>query len=331
MTNETETQVTPETTTETKTLESPDLSFSEYKTLRRGGTVKREAQASAPEANTSEQKHVATESETAAKEEGKGETEVERESGELDTAGKENEPVDGKKTKKGGIQKRFDKMTAEKAALAQELEYWKQTALKGKEANPEAKTPEAPKAKADEGKPDPNSYATHQEWVEAVADWKADQKLKQLEEKQAKERVQSEQQKVVQTYLDRKAAFSEKTPDFDEVVHEVDDIPVSLTVQNIILKAENGPQLAYELAKNREEYARICKLPPMEAALEMGALKAKLLAKSSPSTEAKKLTNAPKPLEPVGSGKGATPKKSLDDPELSYKEYVKLRRQGKTA
>lgn len=335
MTTETTATEPVQTTPQVKTLESKDLSFSEYQTLRRGGTL--EAPVSEPEAKAPEQKQVTAESETAATEEGKDES-LERESV-TDTAPEEKtEPEEKKAPKKGGIQKRFDKMTAEKAQLAQELEYWKQTALKGKDA-PETKAPEtqanaAPKTDAD--KPNPETFATHAEYVEALADWKYEQRSKADREKADRERFQSEQQKIAQTYQEKLQAFKEKTPDFHEVEAELTDalddarvrIPPAMT--QAFLTAENGPELAYELAKDPKEFTRICKLDPVRAAVELGKFAAKLEAKSS-APETKKITNASKPLDPVGSGKGATPKRSLSDPDLPFSDYVKLRRQGKSA
>ena len=107
---------------------------------------------------------------------------------------------------------------------------------------------------------------------------------------------------------------------------EVDDIPLSPVLRDIFLSSENGPELAYELAKNRDEFKRVCALPPLAAAREMGKLESRLEPKSpSAALASTKTTKAPKPLDPVGtSGKGSA-KKSLSDPGLSQKEYEELR------
>lgn len=332
MTTETQTpEASQPTTVEVKDLNEPSLTLDEYTTIRRGGTVKKEVSNSALEATAPEHKKEASESETAAKEEDAEGEHLDRESLE-DTESKEQANAEDKKPKKGGIQKRFDKMTREKVELEREREYWRQQALKASSPSTTVETPKtAPKV--DEGKPTPEKFENHSDYVEALTDWKTDQKLKERDEKASKERVISEQQKIAQTYQDKLVAFKEKTPDFNDVESELDDalaqagVGPSPAMSQAFLTAENGPELAYELAKEPKEFVRICKLDPFRAAVELGKFAAKLEAKSSQSQEPKKLTNAPKPLEPVGTGKGTAVAKSIADPDISFAEYVKLRRE----
>jgi len=290
--------------------------------------VSKEPTLSAPGGHEpSEQKLEAEHSEGLATEESSESESLDRESHE-DTESKEQEKSEEKKPKKGGFQKRVDKLNARIAEKEREAEFWRQQALKSQGSGDAKSEPSAKNAspKAPEGKPLPEQYETHAEYVEALTEWKTDQKLKDRDEKAERDKAQTEQQKTVQAYLERKEAFSKKTPDFDDVIAEVDDIRVSPAVRDIILSSENGPELAYELAKDRDEYARICKLPPIQAAREMGKLESRILAKPS-APEAKKITNAPKPLEPVGTGKGSAPKKSIFDPDLSQADYERLRRE----
>ena len=109
----------------------------------------------------------------------------------------------------------------------------------------------------------------------------------------------------------------------DEVAVEVPHY-----VSELFITSEHGPALMYELAKNTKELERISKLSPIQAALEIGKLEAKITSSSksaAPSVE-KKATKAPAPIDPVG-GKGGSVKKSLSDPNLSQAEYEKLRRE----
>lgn len=266
------------------------------------------AEQSAPEANTSEQKDGAEQSESPAKEEKEaGETEA-RES-EQDTEAKEETTPEDKKPKKGGFQKRVDKLNARIADKEREAEYWKQEALKRVQAT---ETKPAVETTTSSGEPDPAKFEAHSEYVKAVAKWAAAEERKSLKAEQEKEKFQSAQQELVSTYLERKEAFSEKAPDFDEVISEVDDIQVSPAVRDIILNSEHGPELAYQLAKNRKEYERICSLPPLTAAKEMGKLEDRLATKTS-APETKKITNAPKPLSPVGTGGKGAVRKSIED------------------
>lgn len=279
---------------------------------------------SAPEAKPSEQNEP-TESDTLDKEETESEPE--------DSDPKETEPTDhkdegeDKPKKKGGFQRRIDKLNARVSAREQEIEYWKQQALKSASEPRNDSKVEANKPVASEGKPTPDKFDTHAEYVEALTDWKTDQKLKEHDQKLEKSKVESEQAKVINSYAERVKAFAAKTADFDEVLEEVNDIPLSMAVREIILTSENGPELAYELAKNREEYARMCKLSPLAAAREIGRLESKLAIKSSDdkSPELKKITKAPKPLEPVNAGGKGSATKSIFDPNISQADYERLR------
>ena len=54
-------------------------------------------------------------------------------------------------------------------------------------------------------------------------------------------------------------------------------------LRDIIVSEENGPALAFALAKDVNNYARINALPPVKAALEMGKLLASIQQKSKVS------------------------------------------------
>jgi len=278
---------------------------------------------SAPEAKASEQKEAHSESETDAAEE-KEDSEVEGEGSEAPRGEADTEAKDGKPGKKGGFQRRIDKLNQRVSAKEQEAEYWKQEALKRATGEkPEAKV-ETPKATG--GKPNPENFNTHAEYVEALTDWKTDQKFIERDQRVEKSKQQIEAEKVVKSYNERKESFSAKHEDYDEVIAELDDVPLSPAVREIILTSDNGPAIPYQFANNRDEWKRINSLSPLAAAREIGKIESRIDAKSSggQSSEPKKLTSAPKPLEPVGSGKGSA-KKSITDPNLSQREYEAIR------
>jgi len=282
----------------------------------------------APEAKSSEQNEEVSDSGTETTEANEGETETEsHEEGEIEAKeGQEGQPP----KKKGGFQRRIDKLNTRVTAAQQEAEYWKQQALKGASATETKPVVESAKP-ATEGKPKPDSFDTHAEYVEALTDWKVDQKQKEHDQKLEQSRIQAEQAKVANTYAERAKVFGEKTKDFQDVLSDVDHVPMSPTVRDIFLTSENGPELAYELAKDPEEFARVCKLPPLAAAREMGKLELRISSKTPGGQETNKITKAPKPLEPVkAGGKGSAPK-SIYDPDLSQAEYEKIRAKQRSA
>lgn len=332
-------QNTTETTTQQQTTQAPtqakdpgELSFTEYQAYRRTGEMPKaevtpvdEKKSASAESTPAAQKE-ATASGTEATED-KEETGNESEAEGDEPKAAEESAKDDKPKKKGGFQRRIDKLNAQKTQAQQEIEYWKKLALESagsKTESPAAKV-ETP-ATATDGKPSPDKYETHAEYVEALTDWKLEQRLKEREAKQEQAKVMSEQEKLVQTYAEKAKTFAEKTEDFQDTLEAVDHIPLSPAVQRLILKS--GPELAYALAKDPEEYARINRLSPIDAAEAVGELKARLVSSKAPEakTETKKLTQAPNPIEPVSGGQ-AKVAKSLDDPNLSFTDYVKLRRE----
>lgn len=273
---------------------------------------------SAPGVKAPEQKPAAT-SEAAESEA----NEVEDDSADREEAEPEqtDESDKDKTPKKSGFQKRIDKLNARARAAQQETEYWKQQALKGAGSNQETPKVET-KAEPSEGKPVADKFDTHAEYVEALADWKTDQKLKERDQKQEQSRLQTEQAGLLKSHNDRIKSFADKTDDFGEMMGNLDDVR-SPVMQQIIVESEHGPALLYELAKDPEEALRISKLSPLAIARELGKLESKLTPTASEKKpEPKKKTEAPAPVTPVGS-KGGSAHKPLD--EMDYQEFKRAR------
>ncbi|NJM09332.1 MAG: hypothetical protein HC883_00070 [Bdellovibrionaceae bacterium] len=226
----------------------------------------------------------------------------------------------GLKTKKPGFVKRIDKLTKRLSEKDRELEYWREQALKGTPQEPTESTPQTKQASSE--RPKSEDFDTHEAYVEAVADWKVEQRFKAQEAKAKETSLQGEFQRQRDEYKTRATAFAKENPDFVEAVNAVDDIPLSVTVSNAILK--HGPELAYELAKDPEELERICALSVLDAAEAIGEIRARMKASKTESKPETRITKAPKPLTPIAS-KSASVKKSLSDPNLSQREYERMR------
>jgi hypothetical protein len=320
--------------TETPTPEATDLSnlsFAEYEAVRRGEapkvSVKEEQSAPTEEKPQKEQKKSpeSDPEETEAKEESESDESEDEESDE-ETESKDD--AKDKPKKKGGFQRRIDKLNAQKAEAQKEAEYWRRKALES--AGGQDKASEKVEAKqssqSSEGEPNPDDFESHTAYVKALAVWTYKQEQKEEQAKSEKARLVQEQEKIVKTYLDRVESFKKEHKDFEDVVADVDDIQVSPSLRSELLASENGPELVYELAKNRAEYERINSLPPLALARELGKLEAKLTARASEAKkqEPNKLTKAPKPIDPVSSGKATVSKKPE---EMSFSEYERHRRE----
>lgn len=97
------------------------------------------------------------------------------------------------------------------------------------------------------------------------------------------------------------AEAKEALPDFEKFAYSA---PISDEVAAIVADSEKGPEIAYFLGKNPDEAKRISRLSPIAAARELGRLEAELTPKP------KKISNAPPPVETVGSARSGS-----DNPE----------------
>lgn len=234
----------------------------------------------------------------------------------LDASEKEETDLN-KSNRAPGAEKRIKKLSREKNALRSENDNLRArvAALEVQRTPPQKE--ETPQKQNVSGKPKADDFADHEQFVEALTDWKIEQK----EVKRRVDEAKVSQQKQLESYVAKKNEFAEKHDDFDEIVESVNDIPMSITVHQLLLEDGGKPELAYELAKNRDEFKRICSLSPLAAAKALGAFEAKLGVHEKP--EPKKLTKAPKPIAPVGTK--AKSDVSIYDRDLSQRDFERLR------
>lgn len=137
------------------------------------------------------------------------------------------------------------------------------------------------------GRPDPNAFETHEEFVEALTDWKVSQALTTRAQ-------QTEHEKQRERWEEQKEAVREKYQDFDEVFENA-PMPSPL-VANALLKHKVGAEIAYYLGTHPAEYKRIDRLnDPMEVGFEMAEIAAKLAAPPG----VKPTSKAPAPITPT--------------------------------
>jgi hypothetical protein len=253
-------------------------------------------------------------------------TETTEETEEQDESEESTDDDAGKKPgkKAGGYQKKINKLTKLRTQAEQEKEYWKAQALKSAQAKPDQPAQPDEKLVSNEGRPSPDNFDTHEKYVEALTDWKLDQKFKERDTQAKEVQVKTEHQKQVEAHVERVKEFSKAHADFNETLEDVNHIPMSLVVQQVILKSEQSAEFMYQLAKHPEEYEKICKLPAIDAACELGKFESRFIKAQNPSVETITTTKAPKPVKPVRAT-GTPSKKSLDDPNLSQREYEQLR------
>ena len=237
-----------------------------------------------------------------------GETETEEQRQERDERGRYK-----------GLQPRIDELTRKRHEAEREAAYWRGVATQGKAPNPAEQPAAAPAAPP---KPSPEAFDTYADFVEALADWKADQKVTQaLTKREAEAAQRQQQQQRASTWEQRQASARTAMPDYDVVVGAA-DAPVAAHVAEALMESEHGPALAYHLAKHPELLARLNSLPQRQADRELGRIEANLSAPADPPA---RTTQAPKPAA-VNLSQGRSV--ANDPSKMSVEDYVAHRSKG---
>lgn len=165
-------------------------------------------------------------------------------------------------------------------------------------------------------KPKVEDYADYADFIEDLTDWKTDQKLNGLKEREIQEKERqsqlSEQERTSERQRDLIEEGERKYDDFEEVV-KADKTNLSRAAYLSILESDISSDIVYHLAKNQDEAKRIADLPAYAQAKEIGKLEDKLSAKAPLKT-----SNAPAPIKPIEGGKNIT--KRLED--MTYDEML---------
>lgn len=204
-----------------------------------------------------------------------------------------------------GLKKRFRDLTTEIRELRAQLA---NKPAAGEE--PGIATLPKTETKADQaGKPVAANFTTYEEYVEALTDWKLEQR--DALRKQAD--AQDSQRATVQAQV---TAARARHDDYDQVVN--DQVSITPAMAEVMVSSENGAEIAYFLGSHPDEAARISKLSPAAAGLALGKIEASLNLESSAAQPKPKVaqTKAPAPPKIInGTGGGA-------DPEPDPKNYV---------
>lgn len=214
-----------------------------------------------------------------------------------------------------GVQKRIDRLTREKYRHQAELEVARREleTLRNRQPEQRQTTTQA------EGAPKPEQFSSYEDFLEAKAEWKAEQKVAEVLSRQAennkRQSVQAEHAKLQQTWEKSVDEAIGIYDDFEEVALAL-DIPVSDLMADAIKRAEKGADVLYYLGKNREVAAKIAGMDPLSAAIAIGRIEATIARPA-----AKKATGAPPPINPVG----ARSSPAKDPEKMSTEEWMKWR------
>jgi hypothetical protein len=227
--------------------------------------------------------------------------------------------IDPNKLRKSALQERFRELTtAQKEAM--ERASRAEAALKAIEDARAKEAAEAEARKLGAPKPTRDKFDDPDAYDAALVEWAQNQGKKQglTEAQQAAQRESNErsQREAQSAFQERVAAFKTEVPDFETLVMQNPDLQISAISALTIQKMENGPAVAYHLAKNPQLAAKIAAMSPPDQVFEMGKLSA-----SVTTPQRSNASRAPAPISPVGSRSGVS--KSPD--QMSGDEYYAAR------
>lgn len=172
-----------------------------------------------------------------------------------------------------------------------------------------------PVLKADD-RPTLDQFDSYDEYTLALADWRFDQKQKEIAEQQSKQSEERRKAELAEKFEDKVTAFKETKPDFNSVVEEIADMPLTQAVYESVADSDKAGELLYHFGKHPEVLERLNRLSPIQAAREIGKLEAQFATTPTPKT-----SKAPNPVTPVSSRSSDT---SLSD-NLSTAEWIARR------
>jgi len=163
--------------------------------------------------------------------------------------------------------------------------------------------------------PSPEAFATHAQYVQAVAQWT-------VEQHEAVKEATTTATQISTAWEQQEQQAKAKFTDYDEAL-DADTTRYHPAVLQAIQTSDQGAEVAYHLATHPEEAQRLAALAPVAALRALGRLEAQLSAPvaADPSpAPTPPPAPLPPPLTPVG---GAGPGGSTVSPDqLPYEEYV---------
>lgn len=183
-----------------------------------------------------------------------------------------------KSAKSSNIQKRIDELTFKAKQAEREAAHWRAQALANAAPIP----------------PKESDFNSTEEYEQAMADHRIEtrisNKLSERDLSVAKQHETAARQAVADAYAQRLAIAVTKIPDFVDVVGK-SDIQISDSLIEALQESEFGPEITYNLAKNRDEALRLSQLNERQLNRELGRMEAMMSAQAP----AARTTKAPAP------------------------------------
>ena len=214
----------------------------------------------------------------------------------------------------------FDELTkkAEEKAL-----YWRKEKARERDEyfRTRGRPPEdqVPSPIKEDGPPKQADFEDYNEYVQALTDYRVEQKLSAWREEEKKRGTQSEFQEKIKTLYQKLDEGYNIYPDFEEIAKDP-TVPITAVMRDILAETDHPARLAYYLGKNRAEAVKISQMTPFRAHKEMLRIEAEIMATEPTKQPNKPLpgaSNAPPPIK-AGGGSDVTGK---DPSKMTQKEY----------
>jgi len=158
-------------------------------------------------------------------------------------------------------------------------------------------------------RPTRGHFASDDDYVEAMADWKLAQRDAVVRQQQHQQQVTALRDRTEKLY-----AEAAKIEGFDR--DAFDELPLTQVIASAVIQSDVATKLMAYLASNPEEVERMVALSPTRQASAIGRLEEKM--SSTPA-----ISKAPPPLRPVGA-RGTVA--NADVSKMSMEEYAELRK-----
>jgi hypothetical protein len=163
-------------------------------------------------------------------------------------------------------------------------------------------------------------YDDNAKYTADVVQHKLDTNEAQRREQEIAEKRSQADEITARTWAEKAEIAVEKYPDFHAKVN-APDLPIAPAMRDAIIASPIGAEIAYELASNVSEAARISRMSPVEQIMAIGAIASRL-----ETVPPKKVTQAPEPIKAVeGRGAGGKTKSPSD---MTYAEFKAYREAG---
>lgn len=259
--------------------------------------------------------------------------EVVEDTSEPDSASEQSEPKSEDEAKTGKqnpkLEKRFSEITKQREAAREEARREREAreALEARLAELEQRNKPQPQAEVLDEEPRPEQFNDAFEYARALAEYSAEQALKNRDRAEMEKKLAAEQEKLVEAWNERLEATKKELPDYTDMI-ESSDVMVSDQVRDALLESEAGPRILYHLAENPDYAEKLSKMTVISALREIGKLEAKF-----EKTETKPVvrSKAPAPINPLKATGSAmdTPVNSDGEFHGTYSQWREARKAGK--